>query len=206
MSYALGSETCPQGSEPLAATGPGPESHSGPGLGGAHRPDAQPPATTPPPSPIPGLGVPSVDFLGVGSQWYTFAMTFRFFSHFYSFDHASSWLVSTEMTSCTTVSVSATNEAQAGEYLSSFTATAVLATPTEAHTHAPANVVETLVPVVTVPAPAATGDWKPANGTVGTATRVPSPVVTAGAARLGSFGGAVVGLAGLVVGVVAFLV
>lgn len=127
-------------------------------------------------------------------------MTFRFFSHFYSFDHASSWLVSTEMTSCTTVSVSATNEAQASEYFSSYTATAVLATPTEAHTHAPAEVVETLVPVVTVPAPAATGDWKPVNGTVGTATRVPSPVVTAGAARPGGFGGAVVGLAGLALG------
>jgi hypothetical protein len=60
--------------------------------------------------------------------------------------------------------------------------------------------VETLVPVVTVPAPAATGDWKPVNGTVGTATRVPSPVVTAGAARPGGFGGAVVGLAGLALG------
>ena len=253
MSYALGTEACPQGSNPIAGTGglstsdqgagsppggspggpprgslvdsaggppsgtPGGHPGSSPGgstsdsSGGTPVDEATPPTLTPPPSLVPGLDVPSVDFLGSGADWYTFAMTYHFFSQYYSFDHSSSVLVSTVMTQCTTVSVSATDEAQASEFFSSFSATAVLAVPTEAPlpTQGPVGGVgNTAPPAVTstaVPVPAATRPYNsgPENGTAGNATRVPGPVVTAGAAKLGR---AVAGMVVLVMGVAAVVV
>ncbi len=163
------------------------------------------------PSLVPGLDVPSVALLGIGADWYTFAMTYQFFSQYYSSDQSSSVLVSTLVTHCTTVSVSATDEAQASEFFSSFSATAVLAAPTEAPlpTQGPAGGVDNMAPpAVTrtaVPVPAATGPYNygPENGTAGTATRVPEPVVTAGAAKRN---GAVAGVVVLVLGVAVIVV
>jgi hypothetical protein len=138
-------------------------------------------------------------------------MTYRFFSHYYLSDYSSSVLASTEVTHCTIVSVSATDEAQASEFFSSFSATAVLASPTHepapGPTQAPAGAVDTMAPVVPpssvapVPIPAATSpydykpDYKPENGSFGTATTAPAPVVTAGAARLGRIGALAAGMA-----------
>ncbi len=173
--------------------------------------EAAPPAITPPPSLVPGLDLPSVDFLGFGANLYTFAMTYHFFSQYYSFGQGSSVLVSTVVTHCTIVSVSATDEAQASEFFSSFSATVVPAVPTEAPlpNQGPAGGVDNMAPpAVTstaVPVPAATGPYYygPENATVGTATRLPEPVVTAGAAKLG---GAVAGMVVLVMGVAAVVV
>ena len=135
-------------------------------------------------------------------------MTYHFFSQYYSFDHSSSVLVSTVMTQCTTVSVSATDAAQASEFFSSFSATAVLAVPTEAPlpTQGVVGGVDNMAPPAvtstTVPVPAATGPYNygSENGTAGTVTRVPEPVVTAGAAKLGE---AVAGMVVLVMGAAA---
>ena len=123
-------EACSEGAHPLptAATGSDPSrSHSH----NAHAPDVTTPLHR-----DSGSDVPGVDFLGFGSNWYTFAMTYRFLSHWYSnVDHSSSVLVSTEATSCTTVSVSATDEAHASQLFSSYTATATLPVATDTHTH-----------------------------------------------------------------------
>ncbi len=134
-------------------------------------------------------------------------MTYHFFSQYYSFDHSSSVLVSTVMTQCTTVSVSATDAAQASEFFSSFSATAVLAVPTETPlpTQGAVGGVNMAPPAVTstaVPVPAATSPYNygSENGTAGTVTRVPEPVVTAGAAKLGE---AVAGMIVLVMGAAA---
>ncbi|KAK4033555.1 hypothetical protein C8A01DRAFT_49900 [Parachaetomium inaequale] len=186
MSYAMGPETCPEGSTPMPAAGSGSENDSGSdqdsgfdSAGGAQSHDACAPATTAPPhhhSAPPGdVGA---DFIGFGFDWYTWAMTFHFPTQWYSLVDQTSWvLLSSEIMSCTTVSVSATDAAQASAIFSSYSASAVLAAPTETH----------------APTPASTGTWMPENGTVWTATRLPSPVVTAGAASLGGFGGIVVG-------------
>jgi hypothetical protein len=103
------------------------------------------------------------------------------------------------------VSVSATDAAQATAIFSSYSATAVLAIPTETHAAAPVDGAGSLAPVVAAPTPASTGGWKPENVTVGTATRLPSPVVTAGAASFGELGGIIVGMAAFVLGVAVLL-
>ncbi|KAH6617631.1 hypothetical protein F5144DRAFT_552055 [Chaetomium tenue] len=245
--YALGAETCPEGVSALPGAGSGfgsgsgghPDSDSagGPGGPGAQSQDASDPSTTSPPHPHPDPLGPDVgpDFLGFGSNWYTFSMTFHFLSHWYSFiDHTSSVLVSSEILSCSTVSVSATDAAEASAIFSSISATAALAAPTETQallpvpneaqapsafpveTHAPVappppvDAVGSLVSVDPVasdpPAPTATGGWRqPANGTVGTAKPPPNLVVTAGSSRIRGFGGVVVGVAALVLGKVVLL-
>jgi hypothetical protein len=121
-------EACSEGAHslPTAAAGSGP--------GRSHSHDADAPDVTAPPHRGSGSDVPGVDFVGSGSNWYTFAMTHRFLSHWYSnVDHSSSVLVSTEVTSCTTVSVSATDEAHASHLFSSYTATAALPVATQTH-------------------------------------------------------------------------
>jgi hypothetical protein len=137
-------------------------------------------------------------------------MTVRIFSHYYSLVGGSSVLFSTETTSCTTVSVSATDEAQASKVLSSYTATATFAAPTETtiyphpYPYPTADVVGSFVPGSSFPTrtATATGGWKYGNGT---ATKALGPVVTAGASSLGSFGRVAAGMVAFVLGMVALM-
>jgi hypothetical protein len=177
-------------------------------------------------------------------------MTYRFLSHWYSnVDHSSSVLISTEVTSCTTVSVSATDEAHASQLFSSYTATAALPVATETHSHAhiethtetepsqdqakthteattqvhssayavesatslysvhieesathahSSHVLESDSSVTPVWKPTATKAWNNGdhhNDTVGTVTKVPGPVATAGATNIQGFGIAVAAMA-----------
>ncbi|KAK3291429.1 uncharacterized protein B0H64DRAFT_427037 [Chaetomium fimeti] len=167
-SYALGPETCPEGTTPLPAPGFSPGSggnhgsdSAGDGAGPeAHSHDASAPSTTAPPHPHPDPLGPDVgpDFLGFGSNWYTFSMTFHFLSHWYSLvDHTSSVLVSGEILSCSTVSVSATDAAQASAIFNSISASAALAAPTETQTllPVPKETQAALAPPVETQAPAA---------------------------------------------------
>ncbi|KAK3898693.1 hypothetical protein C8A05DRAFT_37709 [Staphylotrichum tortipilum] len=132
---------------------------------------------------------PSAELVGSSSHLYTFVMTYHLASHFTTYEHSLPVVVSTQVESCATVTVSATDAAQASVHLSSYTATALLPVPTP---HSPP--------------PAATGPvvGKPVgNETVPTGTRGHGPVVTAGAARVGAVGAAV---AGLVLGLAAMMV
>lgn len=258
MSYAMPGETCPEGTHPLPTAATGSDQASGPDQFPTH--DNHAPDVTAPPHHDTDTDAPGVDFLGFGSNWYTFAMTYHFLSHWYSnVDHTSSVLVSTEVMSWTTVSVSATDKVHASQLFSSYTVTAFLPivtqtqghietnagtephtrTQTDAegktHVHSSTLAVETASPVNSghaeestahassphivedaahpssvhsahsassaVPArkPSTTKSWEagdyPNNHTVGTATRVPGPVPTAGAANIGGFGIAVAALA-----------
>jgi hypothetical protein len=191
MTYAMPPHSCPEGTYAVASTGS--DSDSGSHGDGSHSHDSSAPAPTAPPH-APGGGfdfkADGAEFIGGGGNgWFTFAMTVRIFSHYYSLVGGNSVLFSTEMTSCTTVSVSATDEAQASKFMSSYTATATFAAPTETSTYyPPADAAGSFVPGSSFPTPTATatGGWKYGNGT---ATKAPSPVVTAGASSLGSFGG-----------------
>jgi hypothetical protein len=114
------------------------------GAGANHVEDAAAAGTTPAPQPDNGHAdhgkqhnndIPGLDFLGFGDDFYSFAVNFYSISRWYSVDneHHSSVLVSSENTSCITVSVSATDIAQASEQvLSSYTvpAASAEATPT----------------------------------------------------------------------------
>ncbi len=174
--------------------------------------DNNTPITTGPPQPAstgglphaglgpggPALG-PSVSHFG--QHWFTFAMTWHYFSYYYSrVDEDNTMLASSEVACTTAVSVTATDAAQASQYFTSISASVVLPTPTQTHT-----------PVVTwIEAPVPTTVSGPSNGVNGTApntrlpnTRLPSAVVTAGAASLGEFAGAVAAVAGLVLGLLA---
>ncbi|KAH6842205.1 hypothetical protein B0I37DRAFT_435481 [Chaetomium sp. MPI-CAGE-AT-0009] len=200
-SYALGPETCPEGTTPLPAAGsnPGSADNRGPnsagdfGGPGGQSNDASAPSTTTPPHPHPDPLGPDVgpDFLGFGSNWYTFSMTFHFLSHWYSLvDHTSSVLVSSEILSCSTVSVSATDAAQASAIFSSISATAALPVPTETQALLPVSIEthSTLAPPVETQAPAAppppldaVGNLAPVVPSLSSASAVfPTPAATGG--------------------------
>lgn len=179
----------PYGSNPYA--GNPSDAHGSPdSMGSGGGSFAPAPAPTPLPHGAPNTGPHSAELVGSSSHWYTFVMTYYLASHFTTYEHSSPVVVSTQVESCATVSVSATDAAQASAHLSSYTATALLPVPTP---HSPP--------------PVATGTvvGKPAAGneTVPTGTRGHGPVVTAGAARVGGVGAAV---AVLVLGVAAMLV
>ncbi|KAL2257430.1 hypothetical protein VTK26DRAFT_179 [Humicola hyalothermophila] len=168
----------------------------------------------------PGLGEivpPGPDHQSVshfGQHWFTFSITWHYWSYFYS--HAGGpgggesttaagplVLGSTPVLCTTEVAVRASDAARASEYFASISASVVLSTP-----------VQTETPVVTAwthwassepsqPTEAATPvEHGVGNGTVVVTIGAPSAVVTAGAASLGGFARAVVaGLCGLVFGV-----
>ncbi len=139
----------------------------------------------PAPTPVPHPAGPSASLIGSSSHWYTFVVTYYLASHVTTYSHSSPVVVPTQVESCATVSVSATDAAQASAHLSSYTATAT-----------------GLPPYSPPPAAAATG--KPVgNETAPTGTRGHGPVVAAGAASVGGAGAAV---AVLVLGVAAMMV
>ncbi|KAL2133665.1 hypothetical protein VTI74DRAFT_1943 [Chaetomium olivicolor] len=209
VSYAEAGESCPDDTFPTATASAG----SNPGYGHPHSVGVASPAPTGPPHEHehPDVPGPGIDFLGFGSNWYTFAMTFHFVSKYYSLlDDSSSILCSTEVAATTTVSVSATDEAQASQCLSSITATLpteVFPTQTEAPVYVQPSVyvespgsVESVWSHVHVPTATGSSIFKGTNETVGSATRVPNAVVTAGAQAVSVLGGVATAVAMLVLG------
>jgi hypothetical protein len=229
ISYAVPPETCQEGTQASGNAGAhatsesdsgadnddggndaGGDSNNWPGNGlgkGSGDADNKTPITTGPPQPASTGGLPHVGLgpggptLGpsvshFGQHWFTFVMTWHYFSYYYSrVDEDNTMLASSEVACTTAVSVTATDAAQASQYFTSISASVVLPTPTQTHT-----------PVVTwIEAPVPTTVLGPSNGVNGTAptTRLPSAVVTAGAAALGGFAGAVAAVAGLVLGLLA---
>lgn len=147
----------------------------------------------------PGLGEiagppgPGQSVSHFGQHWFTFSITWHYWSYFYSrVGHENTMLHSSQVECTTELAVSATNAAQASEYFTSISATVVLSTP-----------VQTETPVVTwAPAPTPVATAPVEHGLNGTApSHAPSVVVTAGAANLGGLAGVMAGVCGLVLGV-----
>ncbi|KAK3316972.1 hypothetical protein B0H66DRAFT_641708 [Apodospora peruviana] len=178
LTYVMPPRTCPDGQEALTTAG------------------VVPTITAPPPPP-PAASTTIIDYV-----WYTYTYTWYYWYYYYIYiDITSTQLVSTQVSSVTTLSVSATDSAAASSYFAGFTATAVFPTPTQTATPisappvAPSETFSSFFSASSVVIYPTGGSGNgSSNATI--TTGAPTSIVTAGASKvqIGSVVGSVWGV------------
>ncbi|EXK77784.1 hypothetical protein FOQG_17516 [Fusarium oxysporum f. sp. raphani 54005] len=143
FTYAMPPDNCPDGTQPITTAGDG---------GGST-------AIEP---------LPTTDVLN--EVWYTAEITWYYWYYYYTFIDVSTVFTSIKYTSVTTVSLTATDSAQASSLFNEFSATAIFPTPTQTTTALSGSVTKSTPPVTMTAT---------SNNTVSTSK--PTAVVAAGA-------------------------